>query len=742
VISIQRIILYLVILLGLTTTLSPVGTKAPSLFFQDATATSNDLIIGALLRANYPNQQSLVDMYKKYLDSSDYIFGASGDLKNANLLPGSKVGTWNSLADIQTNAPTLKSKGITILGYDLEKALSPSSDLSNPVGSMKSAADIAHKYGLLFAAVPGYPFVTPSYASQFASYANIFVIQAQGWETTHSGSQSCQQKIGDISNAIRSANVNTIVIAQLSTTTGTISDMEKCTFFISNMISGVEANYGLTSDQVTLLDQFFASFVADPPSSKHATGLTMNQIAGSKPWGQSLTVTGKLVDIYSSDKGVAGQSITFSTSGGASLPAVTTMLDGTFSSTGKAATSVGDTWTVQAHYAGNSLYTTADSEIRGYSTTAHSTSVTLNISPKKVAPSASYQVSGVLDDALTGTPIGGRTILFTATSPIKIPSTVTGTTGTYSLSGLKAPAVAGMYNIQAHFPAASCCLYKPNDSTPSTLTVTLTATARPSSTTTTIPNFRNATEPTSSYLSSYSPITNSGDRTLNKTTKASLAASSLSVLKQQLSPSLGLSSQTQQQSRYYDTPRNTVSPQHVYGYSYPNPFLYQPPTTSSLQGGLLMMPFLHSSKPFSSQQNQLGQLYTLNENVFTNHPPVANAGVSQTVNEKEKVTLNGKLSYAAYGHVIIGYQWTQLPIGVPVTLTGSNTAMPTFTAPAIAADTVLEFSLRVIDSHGSVSTNPSTVYVMVKQIPSYGTTSADPIDGLGTGMLQNNFHFR
>jgi hypothetical protein len=83
-----------------------------------------DLKIGALLRANYPDQQALVNMFKKYLNSGDYIFQAAGNLENAKLLPGQKVGAWDNLALIEKNAPTLKSKGITILGYDLEQAKS------------------------------------------------------------------------------------------------------------------------------------------------------------------------------------------------------------------------------------------------------------------------------------------------------------------------------------------------------------------------------------------------------------------------------------------------------------------------------------------------------------------------------------------------------------------------------------------------------------------------------------------
>ncbi len=433
-------------------------------------AIVSDLQIAALLRANFPDQQGLVNMYKKYLDSNDYVFGARGDLRNANLLPGLKEGAWNSLAQVNANAPTLKSFGIPILGYDLEQALSPPSDLSNPVGSMKSASSTAHKYGLIFVAIPGSPFVTPSYASQFAPNADIFVIQAQGFEATHNGSQSCQQKIGDLSNAIRFANPHTVIITQLSTTTGTVNDMERCTSAISNMINGVEANYGLTSDQVSLLDQYYGWFVNNTPSSKNATGLTLNQIAGSKPWGQSLTVAGKLVDIRSTDVGIGGQRITFTTSGGANLPAVNTNPDGTFSSVGTAATTLGSGWKVQAHFAANGSYTSADSEIRNYGTTAHSSSLTLIISPKQVPSDGSYQVSGTLKDAITGAPITGMTITFSATSPITIPSTTSDSAGNYVVPGLTAPMTSGTYHIASHFAGSS--LYTRQDSPSQSLSVT------------------------------------------------------------------------------------------------------------------------------------------------------------------------------------------------------------------------------------------------------------------------------
>jgi len=66
---------------------------------------------------------------------------------------------------------------------------------------------------------------------------------------------------------------------------------------------------------------------------------------------------------------------------------------------------------------------------------------------------------------------------------------------------------------------------------------------------------------------------------------------------------------------------------------------------------------------------------------------------------------------------------------VPVVLTGANTATPTFTVPMVSTDTVLAFSLRVVDNHGAGSTNPAIVYVMVKHNPNYGPTTGGNTPG-------------
>ena len=115
--------------------------------------------------------------------------------------------------------------------------------------------------------------------------------------------------------------------------------------------------------------------------------------------------------------------------------------------------------------------------------------------------------------------------------------------------------------------------------------------------------------------------------------------------------------------------------------------------------------------------------------VNVNHPPIANAGPSQNINRVVTVTLDGsKSNDPDAGDKITAYQWAQIA-GPTVTLTGANTANPTFTSPSVNKNTTLTFSLVVTDSKGAISTNPATVNIFVnKAIPGAGTSlTLDPV---------------
>ena len=90
-----------------------------------------------------------------------------------------------------------------------------------------------------------------------------------------------------------------------------------------------------------------------------------------------------------------------------------------------------------------------------------------------------------------------------------------------------------------------------------------------------------------------------------------------------------------------------------------------------------------------------------------NNPPVAvtaNAGTDQTVIINTQVSLNGTASTGP----ITGYQWSQVS-GTAVTLSGANTATPSFTAPNEIATLIFELT---VEGEGEPSSDTVTVEVI------------------------------
>ncbi len=114
-----------------------------------------------------------------------------------------------------------------------------------------------------------------------------------------------------------------------------------------------------------------------------------------------------------------------------------------------------------------------------------------------------------------------------------------------------------------------------------------------------------------------------------------------------------------------------------------------------------------------------------------NRPPVANAGIPQTVSAEDPVTLDGTLSSDPDGDPLV-YAWVQTG-GSPVTLVGANTATPSFTAPYVLAAETLTFALTVTDPGLLSSTDTVTVMILPACAP--GDSDCDPCAGLPDGTV-------
>lgn len=108
-----------------------------------------------------------------------------------------------------------------------------------------------------------------------------------------------------------------------------------------------------------------------------------------------------------------------------------------------------------------------------------------------------------------------------------------------------------------------------------------------------------------------------------------------------------------------------------------------------------------------------------------NQAPVAIAGPGQQVNEGAAVQLAGSASNDAESDSLT-FTWTQTS-GPTVTLTGANTANPSFMAPTLASNAPATLVFRLVVSDGSLSSSPATVSVDVANInqPPIAAAGAD-----------------
>ncbi|WP_169302497.1 PKD domain-containing protein [Halorientalis salina] len=86
-----------------------------------------------------------------------------------------------------------------------------------------------------------------------------------------------------------------------------------------------------------------------------------------------------------------------------------------------------------------------------------------------------------------------------------------------------------------------------------------------------------------------------------------------------------------------------------------------------------------------------------------NEDPIATTSPDRTVSERESVQLDATASTSPDGDSL-RYSWEQIS-GPSVTINGSATGRPTFTAPEVERNTTLSFELTVSDGNGGLDTD-------------------------------------
>jgi hypothetical protein len=171
-------------------------------------------------------------------------------------LPSQHGVQYFSLAEIESKAATLKSQGVEIVGYDLEREYSPARDLRNPIASVSIVSQIVHKYDMKLMVSPSRE-LTELYGSRFAMFVDIYNIQAQSLQSTPNDYQMLVDKVAQ---NLRLANPDLEVFSQVSTARGSLESMKESALLVGEIVDGMTAWYSLDEKGLGKLESFVKWF--------------------------------------------------------------------------------------------------------------------------------------------------------------------------------------------------------------------------------------------------------------------------------------------------------------------------------------------------------------------------------------------------------------------------------------------------------------------------------------------------
>ncbi|HET6458045.1 MAG TPA: hypothetical protein VFG24_04105 [Nitrosopumilaceae archaeon] len=223
----------------------------------DKNSQSSDVstVFVFLVRTGFPDEPSLISLYQKHARSSDIVAQFSKQLLDNGVtsqIPSQLATTYFSISDIQNNAATLSANGYTWVVYDLESGLSPDAEISDPIGSVQQASQIAHTNGLKFMVTPaGIPLQN---FQAMSTYSDGFVLQAQDL-INDPDTTLLVNTVSNSVNDIRAGNPNSVIILQGSTIKDTPDQMNTAYDLTKNMVDGITIFYNQDVNDIPMIAQ-------------------------------------------------------------------------------------------------------------------------------------------------------------------------------------------------------------------------------------------------------------------------------------------------------------------------------------------------------------------------------------------------------------------------------------------------------------------------------------------------------